>query len=151
MALNVDANLPDEGFTEAMRLLRSIRAFAIRRRDEMAAGNVPSITIFDVFIHGKQVRAELVAKAAIPGIGEHAKEQFNDPSLDIGAEFNAIIAAIDDLTNSIQSLFPKDASDTYLLAQSWGANGPVDRQFTSAQTATLRTKLQALIDAMTVA
>lgn len=120
-------------------------------RDATAAGPVGGSRILDLWGFLKTERPGLVSAAATPGLAEYAREQKNktvsDPTFDVVAEFNALIAAIDNVTGWMEANFPKDAGG-FILAQTFGASGLVDRQFTSAQTAGLRTQLDALLNAI---
>jgi hypothetical protein len=113
-------------------------------RNQMAAGNVPSTTIIDIYIRLRIERAAFTAAAAVPGLVQYARDQKNNQSLNVVTEFNAMIAAIDAVTNWISTNFPKDGGG-FILAATLGPEGPVYRQFTPAQTAGLRTALDALI------
>jgi hypothetical protein len=133
---------------ETLRVV-NVRAIQMKQqaqgaRDTMAAESVPSKTIIDVFLRLRGDRAAFDAAKAVPGLAAYAREQYDNPALDIVAEFNAMTSAIDNVTNWISTNFPKDGGG-FLLAQTLGANGPVDRMFTPAQTAGLRTQLDALI------
>ena len=127
------------------RDLIQLRAFAVRRRDEMAAGNVAATTVLgDLFVRLRQHEHALDAAADTPGIGPYAQEQKSDGTLDVVAEFNAVMAAISGVTGWIAANFPKDVNG-FLLAQTLSPEGPVDRTFSPTDTAGLRTQLDALI------
>lgn len=126
------------------RRASAVKQYATQSRDRMAAGNVPSTLIFDLFIRLKNDRAALASAATVPGIANYAQAQKGDTQFDVAAEFNNLLATIDGVTAWISANFPKD-SNGYLLAQTWGAEGPVDRQFSSATTAGLRSVLDTLI------
>lgn len=134
----------DAAVDEVDRIAISTKSFAIRRRDEMAAGNTPSTTIFDVAIQIKSTRDRLATLAAIPGIVERARAKKNTPSLDVAAEFQNMLNAMDSVIAWVAANFPTD-NDGYLLSSTLGADGPIDRQFTPQQTATFRTVLDNLI------
>jgi hypothetical protein len=86
--------------------------------------------------------------AATPGIGPYAQEQVSDPALNIGAEFNTMTAAIQDVVAWIVTNFPKDAGGR-LLSHTINADGTrVPQSFTPAQTAGLTTRLNTLIAAI---
>lgn len=122
-----------------------LKDFAARQRDRMAAGSVPSTTILDdLFVRLRQAKTQLQSAASVPGLAEYARAQKSSDTLDVVTEFQAVVAAIDAVTAWITANFPKDANG-FLLARTLGESGPVDRQFTSAATATLRTQLDALI------
>lgn len=125
----------------------NMKQYAANIRDDAAAGDIPARQVIgiDGDLHRyRQVFAEAGAK---PGILEVAREEFNDPALDITVEWNAMMAAIDDVRAWVRANFPtaNQGGTPYLAAQAWGANGPVDRLFTPAQTAGLRAQLDALI------
>ena len=121
-----------------------VKGYCTRTRDTLGAGNTPATTIFDLFIRLKSDRAAFAAATSVSGLAAYARAQKNDENLDVVTEFGEMLAAIDDVTAWISTNFPKDANG-YLLAQTWGASGPVDRTFTPAATAGLRTQLDALI------
>lgn len=133
---------------EVDRLATQIKSFAQRQRDVMAAGNVLSERIFDVHIRMKKADESFAAAASVPGIVQYARDQKDDQSLDVTAEFAAMRSAVQSVVSIIETTFPRDASDTYLLAQTWGVSGPEDREFTPAQTSSIRTQLQGVIDAI---
>lgn len=112
-----------------------------------AAVPVPSTRILDAFVNLRQYRASLVAAAASPGIAAYAQTAKQDATLDVVAAFNAVVAAIDAVTNWLRDNFPK-AGTGELLAKRWdNAAAPttiVDATFTQAQTAAFRTQLAAL-------
>lgn len=122
---------------EAMETMRTLDKHAASYQSRMAAGNVAANEILGLWEWLKGVRAKLAGYAATPGLGDYAKAQLSDPTLDIGAEFTAVMEAIDDVTESIESTFPKDGSG-FLLARQIGASAFTWRQFTPAQTSTLQ-------------
>lgn len=148
MAYPASTSVPAQTLDAVDRLALNLKAFCQRRKAEMAAGNVPSTTIFDVVINLRSARSQLQAAASVPGIAAYAQAQKGNPSLDIVAEFTAMVNAIDGVVSWVVANFPKDGTGTYLLAQTMGAEGPVDRQFSPAQTAGLRTALDSVINAI---
>lgn len=126
------------------RRAMSVKEYATRYRTQMAAGDVLATVIVDLFIRLKSDKAAFVTAASTSGLGVYAQAQKNDQNLNIGNEFTAMNAAIDGVTTWIETNFPKDANG-YLLRETWSASGPVDRAFSSANTAGLRTVLATLI------
>jgi hypothetical protein len=127
------------------RRVVGLKQYCAALRGLAAAGNVTSSQILDLMVGLHQDRVALAAAAATPGIGPYAQAQKNAPGLDIAAEFNNLLAGIDGAISWITANFPKDANG-FLLAQNFGGPGgtPLDRQFTPAQTAGLRTALDSL-------
>lgn len=84
-------------------------------------------------------RARLIAIRDLPGIGNYAKAQEDDPTYDVGAEFNTVVAAVE---------ATRDWLITNVNTGSWvtfAVGGVSTKTFSSAATAGLRTQLDALI------
>lgn len=121
------------------------KAFCQRRSTEMGAGNVASTTIIDCAINLRQAEVALTAigaAAATTGLVAYAQAQANDDQLDVVTEFNAVVAAITAAKMAAVAVIP--LSSGYLLARTWSAEGPVDRQFSTGETANLRAALDAM-------
>ncbi|MHB1170455.1 MAG: hypothetical protein ACYC28_14355 [Longimicrobiales bacterium] len=121
-----------------------MRRQAEQTRARLATMDVASGEIINLDIRLRGFRAEFEAAGSVNGIGAYAQSQLGDGTLDIAAEFAAMVAAIDAVTDWIRTHFPRDG-DGYLLARTWGVDGPVDRTFAPALTAGLRTQLDVLI------
>jgi len=89
-------------------------------------------------------KAQLTAAAGTAGIVDYAKAQTGNASLNIVTEWQAMMDAIDAVGAQILSDVPTGAGG-FRLVESWTASGISVRQFTTAQTASLRTALSALI------
>jgi hypothetical protein len=126
----------------------ALKGDCVQVRNAAAADNTSSSTILRVFTHLRVYRAKLSALSSTPGLADYARAQKNAPGLDVVAEFNALMAAIDGVTGWIAVNFPTDGGG-FLLERTLGANGPVERQFTPAQTAGFRTQLDTVIAAIT--
>lgn len=137
MALPASAASLRVAFDQYFGTARSLKSTATLRRTEMAAGSVGADRILDLWETLHAGRAKMVELAAVPGLGAYARDQFNDPTLDLAAEHAAFLAALDAVAANVQSTFPADGSG-YLLARQFGAGAFAYRQFTPAQTATLR-------------
>lgn len=125
------------------------RALAVKTacqsaRTASAAGNINGSDVIAMYNFLKAQRAGLAAASTVPGLGAYAQAQKNSPGLDVVVAFNDMLAAIDGVTTWITTNYPKDVNG-FLLERTWGANGPVDRQFTSVQTVGYRTALDSLI------
>lgn len=122
-----------------------IKSYCQALRTAAATGPVQSGQILGVYQGLRQDRAALVAASATPGLAQYAKDQKNNQTLDVVAEFNGMVGAIDQVTAWIDSNFPKDTTTQALLERTLGTEGPIERTFTTAQTAGLRTQLDSLI------
>lgn len=132
-----------ESQTEA----RNIKAYAKSVRDAMEAGPVSANLVTELYLRVVQSSATFNAVKSVPGIAQYAKDQFDNQNLNIVSEYNSMVAAIADVISSIKSGFPVDASG-YLLERKFDDNGFNTRSFTSTQTSTMRTKLDALIQSI---
>ena len=113
-------------------------------RTASAASDLASARIFDLFRQLKQERTGLSTAGATSGLAQYARDQKTPFAGDVVAEFTAVIAAIDGVTDWILANFPTDGSG-FLLAQTWGPSGPVDRLFTPAALAGFRAQLDTLL------
>lgn len=80
--------------------------------------------------------ANLDAKKSIPGLAQFAKDQRNDQTYDIVAEFNAMLAAVNAVLVNIRTTLPADGND-YKLILKMVNDVPEWRTFTSGQLTTL--------------
>ena len=114
------------------------------------AGNISSSLILGFATYLADARLAMQSAASVQGIAAYAQAQINDPTFDIVTSYNDLVTTIDATIAWVIANFPKDASG-YLLATQFNANNSgrtVDRQFTPAQTAGLRTTLDTLIAAI---
>lgn len=125
------------------RLAVQTKSLAEASKASMEAGNVTSSQILRLHLEMLSADSQMAAIAAVPGIVQYAKDQKNDQALDVIAEFQAMRAAVQGVAAAIVTAFP--TSGIYLLAVSFDAQGTVDRQFTPAQTAGIRTTLDAVV------
>jgi len=131
-------------FTSAQTEAVALKAQVTTDRDAMAAGNVSADLVLALFDRLVEAKAVFDAVAATSGIVQYAKDQFDNPTLDIVAEFTAMSAAVDAAGTAIFNDFPKDGNN-WLLAEKLTASGRTQRSFTSVETAAMRTALDTLI------
>lgn len=91
-------------------------------------------------------RATMTAASSAEGMAEWVAANFSTNGLDLPAEFTAMRNAMDAVIANVVTTFPKDdVAPNYLLRETIDATGHItERTFTAAQTAGLRTLLQAL-------
>lgn len=133
-----------DGFRTANGTALALKNEMTIRVANMAAGNVGVDYILDIVDRLVKAVVVLNSVAAIPGIGAYAQAQINDQNLNLATEFAAMVSAAETARNWIVTNMPSDG--TYILAAMLAANGTLTyRQFTPAQTSTLRSNLNALI------
>ena len=125
----------------------SLKVFATNRVATLAAGSQTADYILDIHTKMVKVDAMLATAAATPGLAAYAKAQFDNESLDIAAEFTALRAAVQAVRDHVETAVPKDGSGYWLLHQ-FVAHVVTPRTFAPANTATLRTLLTTVANAI---
>ncbi len=136
-------------FTNADSTAIRLRGLAGSLDARLAAGPVSATVLLDdLLAELRSSRTTLIASRNTSGILTYAQAQFDDPTIDLSTEFAALLAALGAVITWIVDNFPKDAGG-YLERYQIAPDGVVtDRVFSSAQTAGLRTQLQALYAAI---
>ena len=115
-------------------------------RNASAAGPIARQQILDVQRDLARGIERLTTLSATPGLAAYAQAQFNNPSLDIAAEFTTMLAAMNSLRDWVFQNFPKDAVSGAWLVVTYDANGVVTQlTFTTAQLAEWRTRVDAVL------
>ena len=134
-----------ELLTRANQQANSIKQIAANNRDRMASGPITAEGTLALLDNLMGARSHLANAAARPNIAPYAQTQMGGDQLDVVASFNAMMAALDDAIDWIVTNFPRSA-DGALLTEELASDGTrTERTFSTAQTAGLRTALDALI------
>lgn len=146
MAFPASLSTLNDALRTAMRTAASLKTYSISARDQMAAVNVSGNLITDNLLQNfKAAIEQWESAAALPGIGQFAKDQFDDPALDIGAEFTAMVNAAKAVRDWVVANFPKDAGGK-MSYRTLNLDGSISVDaFTPGQTTGLRTQLDAFI------
>lgn len=115
-------------------------------RDLAAANNVPGSRITTWLANMASLQTTLDTMTAVTGMAAYAQAQTNDPTLDIAAAYTAMKNALTAARSWVLANYPKDVNG-YLLDTKLNATTgvPEARLFTPAETAGLRTQLDAVI------
>ena len=127
-------------YRDAHNLCTQLKKYVTDTRDLMAAGPVSGNVA--VGLHERLIsdRAKLIAIRDLPGMGNFAKAQEDDVLYDVAAEFNAVLAAIVAVRDwMVTNIGSPNGWVTFSVT------GVATKTYTSAQTAGLRTQLDALI------
>ena len=130
--------------TDVQNTARSLKSYALSVKAATLAGPVSANLIIELFLRLVEAKAKFAATAAVPGIGQYAKDQFGNQGLNIATEFTAMTGAVDSIGSWIMTNMPKDG-DGYLLKDKLTASGVDVRTFSTAATAGLRTQLDSLL------
>lgn len=143
MALPVSMD-PSEAWATVRAVLRMGKQEAQSLRAAAAAAPVSSELVVRMTTICADVDAELVTAAAVPGIVAYIRDQRDNQSLDVSGEMTAIRTALANVISEVVANFP--AANGFLQAIQLQASGRYTwRTLTVAQTAGLRTQLDALI------
>ncbi len=119
-----------------------VKSQAQSLRDASNAGNIHAMQIIDWFVALGGFRTQLNTLSQTPGLAAYAKTECNDANYDVAAEFTAMLSAIDTALGWVTTNFP--ASGGFIQSHSFVSGVYTPRTFTPAQTAGLRTALDAL-------
>lgn len=131
-------------FVDATTRAAALKTYVQSVRNASAAGPISGNVIVELYLRLVADKARFDAIAATPGIGQYAKDQYNDDTYDVAAEFTAMVNAITAVGTWINTNFPKDAGG-YILKDQLTASGVDVRTFSTASLATFRTQLDSLI------
>lgn len=108
--------------------------------------NVDTIFVFQLLDRLIHIISTLNAWRNTTGLDAYATSELPGYAGTLTADINGIISAAQACINWTVTNFPKDSTQTYILAESLNSDGTRTlRQFTPAQTAGLQTLIQALI------
>lgn len=136
---------PARGWEQAVILADTIKKRSATVQSICEAGSATATLLLDYGAQLADWREELARLAQIPAMGAYAKAQKNDSEFDVTAEAATLLSAIDMVISGLVAGLPTDPSG-WLLVQKMTIDGRhTDRAVTAAQTANLRTSIDALI------
>jgi hypothetical protein len=146
MSFRVATQTLSQAWQDAQNLSISLESIAQAQKDLSLAGPVVGSVILDFEKQLRSFRDRFDVIAALSGIAAYVAAQPDTPAgYDVAAQFSAMRTQIVATITWIRNNFPRDSTNTYMLERSWGADGPVERTFTTAQLAPYRTQLDALL------
>jgi len=133
--------------TRVLQMARTTRADAASRIVLLQSGPTNSEIILQIAEQAQIVRDRFADAASVPGIAAYAAANLSPAktAAEIGTDFSALLAALDGVVAQVTADFPAGGylNDPPIV------NGVRSLQtYTVAQTATLRTTLQAVVDAI---
>jgi hypothetical protein len=149
MSFLVSTQTLSQAWEDAQNIARAMSAGAAAQKDASLTGPVAGSRILSFERELRGYRDRLDAISTLSGIAAYVSGLPNTPAgYNVTTEFNNMRTQLLAVIQWIRDNFPKDATNTYLLERSWGADGPVERTFTTAQLANYRTQLDALVVAI---
>jgi urocanate hydratase len=126
----------DDISSTALRIKNIVQAV----RDESNAGDTPRIRFVACQRQIQQALNVWATAAAVPGLPQYAKDQYDDQTLDIVAEYNAMKAAAEAVRDWVFNNVPTDAGSGAALLEIYDQGGnPTDIMTTTGQAAGFRT------------
>jgi len=132
MSLLISQVTAGEAFERFRMLWRGQKPHLVGQRALMVAPTVTSDTLRLLILHFNAILAESDVLGTTPGLGQHAKDQYNLPAYDVAAEYATYRAAMVAARDGIQTIY----------------DGSTARSFTAAQVASAVTQLDAVIAAL---
>lgn len=148
MTFKASNQIQSDGLSEAKRLANTTVTFAIEVRAAMAASPVSANRVVQVHRSFQRAIDRWNTIKGIPGIEQYAKDQEDDQTYDVTGEFNAMITAAEAVRDQVETDIPADGSGFLLLKQFDVGHDLTTRDFSPAQTSTLRTTLASFIAAV---
>ena len=145
MAFRASNVIPSKAYDQVRILARNVKSNCAHAITRMATSGADYTFLRDVRVFLANADAQFAELATTPGLPEYAAAQENDPAYDVAAEFTAMRGAIQAATGWMDANVP--TSVTAVAPSAWVSAGPlIATTFTAAQTAPLRTQLQAVAD-----
>lgn len=145
MAWPTQATTLNDALAGVDRAAKMLKERSLAFRVQATAGSVAADRITEeVLRHLVVARETFASAAAVPGIAAYVAGQRGVTEQAVVTAFNDMAGAVNAAIAWIAGNLPKDAGG-YLLIRQIGADGALTyRQFTPAQTAGLRTALEAV-------
>lgn len=147
MTLVIESRL-EALYDQFQQNVRRFRQHIVTDQATMAAGAINSDRIVNLDLMLGRDRDRFNAFVAIPGIVQYVKDERDDQLYDVSVEVASLATAIGEAITEIETSFPESGGYKLYLQLSNGV--AVLRSFPTGGTATLRTKLQAIIDLIQV-
>lgn len=141
MAFKASNQLPENGYRAAKETALRIKNYLQRRVIEFGEPTNADVVV-STYRDMMRWKADLTAIRLVPGIAQYAKDQEDDQSYDVAAEFTSMLDSITALTDSIESIYPKDGTG-YLLDRKLDGSF---REFTVNQLSSLITPMNTVIN-----
>lgn len=125
----------------------SIKTYLVAFNAQSAAGTISVTAIEELMRQLASFAGGVRAAATVPGLLAYAKAQYADDRIDIVAEYDALLARVDNALKWISLNMPK--SGGYVLKEQWAEDGSItQRQFTAADLKNLRDVVDTVIAAI---
>lgn len=129
----------------ARGIAAEVKTRSVLLRSTSLAGPISAWSIIDYATFLADAKVAFARCSSLSGINAYAQAQIGDATINVATEFSNMVSQLNATVAWIIANFPKDGGG-FLLAATWLADGRITyRTLTTAQTAGLRTALDALI------
>lgn len=139
----------DRSLEELTRIAAGLKSLSASFRARLAAEITPRVEVHEFAGALAAHRARMQALASTPGLAAFAQQQYDDPELDIIAEYLAMIGALDAVIQNIVTSAPTASPSGALIEATMDVHGiRTPLGYTPSQTATLRGLIDTLLTAI---
>ena len=136
--------IPQQAYLTVKGIANLLKTRITNNIENLSIANVDYDYLREIYRTIERANDGLNSKKNVPGIVEYAKEAESNAGLDIVAEFSALQQTMSDALEWINNNVPLTA--TVKPPSEWGDGTLIERVFTPAQTAGLRSTLQTIVD-----
>jgi len=145
MAFRASNVLPQAAYTSIRGQLLRLKQYLNAQSSQMGATGYNSDRLMDLVQTLAETTAAMTTAAATPGIVQYARDQEDDQSYNVAAEFTSLQALIDAAIVTITNAIPKSNPGDYLALYTLSGTNQVARTFTVGQMAAIKTELDGII------
>jgi hypothetical protein len=146
MAFPASLSTTQRAFEQALFTATALRQNTLGLRNASEVGPVSRAAVVELW---RQLGAAINIwndAAGVPGIGQYARDQLSNQSIDIAVEFTNMVSAANTLIGWLNTNFPRDPATQAILVETISPTGVrTNLTFTSAQLAQFRVQADAFI------
>lgn len=137
----------NKALTEFVSTKQRIRESLKAMRDRSASNDIKRQNVFLMMntVANASIQLGSYTTANVSGIGQYAKDQFNDQTYDIDAEIAAMQAGLDSIAQWIYDAFPKTGDNFHIVQADAVTKQEVTTTFNTSQTAGFRTEVDNIL------
>lgn len=142
MAYPASQTAAADAFAQINRTAIGVKAQATDLSTRSAAGPIPRHEVLELQRVCASAASRLQQLSTTPGLVAYAREQLDQPALDVAGEFAAMRSALIGLGDWINLNFPREAATQAVLTHTVDASGTyTPLMFSTAQLSQLRTHI----------
>ncbi len=144
MTFRASSTVPSTQYNHAKALAWDLKNFCIRAITETSGRDTTYPDLHSIYRKLRTSNDNFDTAKTVPNIGQYARDQEDDQAYDVATQFATMQAAMDDCLSWLDGAI--GLSVTLDPPEEWEGTITTSDTYTVAQTALLRTKLQAVAD-----